>query len=409
MYGGVLSRLCEVFPNYFYNLSIPRKALIMTHPNSRQVAAQRETYNRGLMCPFCRRPSDNIHGIPECKREEDCLIDRAINHYRLRTSRKNNGIRVALLSLAVDGIKGSLNLEDFEPAAPGDEEAVAVKLELARLEFLRENSQSNSKSKKEKDPYRPLPLGPLVHLSYTRNMILEHAIEIQQSLLASEQKNSRLVAQLKQRGSHRLVKEAVQSDQAALPSSSAKESHESMKDFSQQTEADDSLEQREKTDSSQQTESTDFPHSDGSSHALSSGIDVIPATKDASFSESNSRSERSESSAEMKERSKDPDPENLKTEVPHLSSDSAGVEGHVFPESSIEVLETAGLEESETPHEEAQGSSASSSRKSRSNETSASSSSLGLSVSNSNPLSRHALSFITALRDRFVDEPETYR
>lgn len=363
------------------------------------------------MCPFCRRSSDNIHGIAECKREEDGLIDRAINHYRLRTSRKKNGIRMAILSLAVDGIKGSLNLEDFEPAIPGDEELAAIKLELARLEFVRENVPSALKSKKDMEAYRPLPLGPLVRLSYTRNMILEHAIDIQHSLLTSEQKNVKLVAQLKQRGS-RPLKEAVKVDPGESSSSPSKGSHRSdMTDVSQQTEESCSFQGEERKDSWQQTESALFAAEEMESALLgSSSADALVA-KEETNSRSHTTPEGFQSLMETVERSKDAVADIDTEEDSSSRLDAAVVTGSDV--SDKESFDDTGLERSVIKqvdsHKKCTPNSRTSSGTGSQSQTSGSNGSGSFGLSGSNPLSRHALSFITALRDRFVDEPETYR
>ena len=45
----------------------------------RQIAAQPRTYHEGLLCPICRKSSDNIKGIKECIAEETRLINLAID------------------------------------------------------------------------------------------------------------------------------------------------------------------------------------------------------------------------------------------------------------------------------------------------------------------------------------------
>ena len=45
----------------------------------------------GISCPYCRQPSDNIRGVEECKNEEEELIKRAFDHYKIRISRSDDG------------------------------------------------------------------------------------------------------------------------------------------------------------------------------------------------------------------------------------------------------------------------------------------------------------------------------
>ena len=100
------------------------------------------------------------------------MIDSACNHFKIRGSRSNEGVKRALASMIASGIKGiitsdDLNSDDFSNPLF----LPTLKLELARLEFIRKNQ-----TKKEEYNTLPLPPGPLAGLSFTRNMILERAI-----------------------------------------------------------------------------------------------------------------------------------------------------------------------------------------------------------------------------------------
>lgn len=105
------------------------------------------------------------------------LIDNAVKHYKLRTSRNDDGIRKAFSCLLSDGFSATLTMDDINSASSDHYDlGPAVRLELARLECKRE-AQMVAKANKL---HMELPLGPLKFLKYTRNIVLEHAIEIQQ-------------------------------------------------------------------------------------------------------------------------------------------------------------------------------------------------------------------------------------
>lgn len=143
-----------------------------------QVAAQRTTYLEGLLCPYCRRPSHNIQNIEKAKAEENTLIEEAFNNLKLRPSRSNEAIKRAINAMIALGLKSSLSLEELNSDAINSPEYLpAIKLELARLQLERVNKASNS-SKSRPNDFLPLPLGPLKHLSFTRNHILERALVV---------------------------------------------------------------------------------------------------------------------------------------------------------------------------------------------------------------------------------------
>ena len=100
------------------------------------------------------------------------LIDSAFNHFKIRGSRSNEGIKRALASMIASGIKGIITSDDLN----GDDFSnplflPTLKLELARLEFIRKNQKN-----REEYNTLPLPPGPLAGMSFTRNLILERAI-----------------------------------------------------------------------------------------------------------------------------------------------------------------------------------------------------------------------------------------
>lgn len=142
-----------------------------------QIAAQRDTYQSGILCPYCRQPSSNIRGIDKCKEAENKLINNAIFHYKLRVSRNDDGIRKALNCLSMDGFVGSISKDEVQTESDLSLNP-SVRLELARLEYLRE-ARAAIIDVKDDPEYGILPLGPIKHLTFTRNTILEHAIEIQ--------------------------------------------------------------------------------------------------------------------------------------------------------------------------------------------------------------------------------------
>jgi hypothetical protein len=142
-----------------------------------QVAAQRDTYTRGLQCPYCRQPSDNIRSIAICKSVESGLIERAFQHYKIRTSRNDDGVCKALYQFMNDDYRGTISPEEVHQADNRSEISPALRLELARLECLRESEGSQPPLRGHQA--NTLPLGPLKHLTFTRNIVLEHALEIQ--------------------------------------------------------------------------------------------------------------------------------------------------------------------------------------------------------------------------------------
>ena len=100
------------------------------------------------------------------------LIDSAFNHFKIRGSRSNEGVKRALASMIASGIKGIITSEDLNSDDFSNPLFLpTLKLELARLEFIRKNQ-----TKKEEYNTLPLPPGPLAGLSFTRNLILERAI-----------------------------------------------------------------------------------------------------------------------------------------------------------------------------------------------------------------------------------------
>jgi hypothetical protein len=165
-----------------------------------QVAAQRDTYNRGLQCPYCRQPSDNIRSISICKSVESGLVERAFQRYRIRTSRNDDGICKALTQCINDNCRGTITLEEIRQADARNEIPPAFRLELARLECLREQQEGKPAASRRGNRGQAtsavaatttdagnsggsagsgLPLGPLKHLTFTRNVVLEHALDIQ--------------------------------------------------------------------------------------------------------------------------------------------------------------------------------------------------------------------------------------
>lgn len=140
-----------------------------------QIAAQPQTYHNGLVCPYCRLPSDNIKGIADCQAEEDRLIENAIRRYKIRTSRNDDGIKKAITCAIESGLHfGSMTqkeIDNFDVSLPNG--VYALKLELARLEYCKEKFGDNIRS------ITNFPLGPLEVLSITRNIILERGISIQ--------------------------------------------------------------------------------------------------------------------------------------------------------------------------------------------------------------------------------------
>jgi hypothetical protein len=142
-----------------------------------QISAQKSTYVEGLRCPYCRKSSQNIHNVEKIKAEENALIDEAFNHFKLRSSRSNDGIRKVILLMISNGIKGTLTAEDLNSEdAKSPEMLPALKLELARLEFVRKMRSLNQKSTESSDGPL-LPLGPLQDVYFTRNTILEFVLE----------------------------------------------------------------------------------------------------------------------------------------------------------------------------------------------------------------------------------------
>ena len=131
----------------------------------------------GISCPYCRQPSDNIRGVEECKNEEEELIKRAFDHYKIRISRSDDGVKKAMISLIAEGFDfGSSSLDELKAIdATPTTSSFPLRLELARLEYAREQ---NSTDKKKNNS---LPLGPLSRLTIVRNHILERAIEMQLS------------------------------------------------------------------------------------------------------------------------------------------------------------------------------------------------------------------------------------
>ena len=104
------------------------------------------------------------------------MISNAILHYKIRVSRNDDGIRKAINCLWVDGYEGSMPKTEVGAETDAENFAVTptVRLELARLEFIRE-----SETKGQSHEYGKLPLGPITHLTFARNIMLENAIEIQ--------------------------------------------------------------------------------------------------------------------------------------------------------------------------------------------------------------------------------------
>jgi hypothetical protein len=136
----------------------------------------------GIVCPYCRNLSDTLRGVDACKEDEEKLIDNALNHYKIRVSRHDDGVKKAILCLIKDGFTmGSTSSDELRamdqvltPATP------PLRLELARLEYARERQQ-DKKRKRSSEQNDHLPLGPLLKLTIARNYILERAIEFQES------------------------------------------------------------------------------------------------------------------------------------------------------------------------------------------------------------------------------------
>jgi hypothetical protein len=143
-----------------------------------QVASQAETYNSGLICPYCRKKSDTIRNVDQCRTAELELIESAINHYKLRTSRNDNGIKKTVLLMYAEGYVGTMSIKDVESIDNESNASPPVRLELARLETLRRMKLNGDVTYGTNS----LPLGPLSKLSFTRNMVLERGLEIQKSL-----------------------------------------------------------------------------------------------------------------------------------------------------------------------------------------------------------------------------------
>lgn len=111
------------------------------------------------------------------------MIDSAFNHFKIRGSRSNEGIKRCLNLMITSGIKGVITVNDLTTEDYSRPDfLVALKLELARLEFIRKNQ-------KKPEEYNTLPL-PSAHLSgitFTRNTILERILKF---LSANEKETS---------------------------------------------------------------------------------------------------------------------------------------------------------------------------------------------------------------------------
>lgn len=123
-----------------------------------------------------------MRGVEDCKKEEDDLINRAIEFYKIRISRNDDGIRKTLISLINDGLDmGSSSLAELEVLDTAQVSApLPLRLELARLEYAREQRAVKKKYLSAQER-KILPLGPLLKLSIARNHILERAIEMQRA------------------------------------------------------------------------------------------------------------------------------------------------------------------------------------------------------------------------------------
>ena len=127
----------------------------------------------GLLCPYCRKPSHNIQNVTQILAEENALIDSAFNHFKIRGSRSNEGVKRCLNLMITSGIKGVITASDLTSEDYSRPEyLVSLKLELARLEFIRKNQK-----KPEEYNTLPLPTAHLTGITFTRNMILERVLK----------------------------------------------------------------------------------------------------------------------------------------------------------------------------------------------------------------------------------------
>ena len=135
-----------------------------------QIAAQPNTYHFGLQCPCCRAVSHNIKGIEEAQIAEDCLINSAITHWKIRSLRHNSlsNILISFLTSGYNG--GTITLLDIHRSqtdilCPKLEDHM-LRLEIARLEQKRcDNVPPESNE---------IPMGPLrflIYLYITSNLI----------------------------------------------------------------------------------------------------------------------------------------------------------------------------------------------------------------------------------------------
>ena len=125
------------------------------------------------MCPYCRKPSHNIQNVAQILAEENALIDSAFNHFKIRGSRSNEGVKRCLNLMIASGIKGVITASDLATEDYSRPEfLVGLKLELARLEFIRKNQK-----KPEEYNTLPLPTAHLTGIMFSRNMILERVLK----------------------------------------------------------------------------------------------------------------------------------------------------------------------------------------------------------------------------------------
>jgi hypothetical protein len=58
---------------------------------------------KGLLCPLCRIPSDNIKGIKECEAAESELVSSAMKFFGIRPGRNDiNGAKKTLALMVID-------------------------------------------------------------------------------------------------------------------------------------------------------------------------------------------------------------------------------------------------------------------------------------------------------------------
>lgn len=138
-----------------------------------QIAAQKSTYNKGILCPYCRLPSDNIRNIELCQAEENDLISKALNFYSIRSSRHDDGVRKAISCLIADGYTmGSTSIKDLElDEIPVPQATPALRLELARLLLVHEKVLSEKITKFKN---LELPLGNLLFYVFNVQFVYKY-------------------------------------------------------------------------------------------------------------------------------------------------------------------------------------------------------------------------------------------